>query len=121
MNALDLARHPHEQFRGEARRLADRLELTDPAGREAYVLNAMTTLAYEAFRREIEPMQKAVARAELDNVYFAFSVIVHPDGRIERLERPPMPPDQQKAIDSLKEYIAATAAKYGFKIEGSPT
>lgn len=111
MNAIDLTRHPHEQFRGEAERLAVVAGFKNPVDREEYIQHATAVLAYQAFLREIEPIRQAFTRAMLDTIYCQPTRVIV-DGRIERL---PIPPDAQKLMDELSAYIQAAAVKFGFQ------
>lgn len=106
MQAINLSRQPGERFRSEAERRADMLELRGEA-RYQFVRTAMAALAVEAFKRDMEPMYRAVARIMLN---FTTGYVAKPDGSLERFEPTPLDPSVQKM---LRETEQAVAGQYG--------
>lgn len=99
---------PGVQFRSEAERRADQLELHGEA-RQQFVRTAMAALAVEAFKRDMEPMYRAVARIMLHHLP-AVAHVIKADGSLERWEPVPLDPSVQELLRTTEQ---AVAARYG--------
>lgn len=108
MNAIDLTRHPLEQFRGEACRQADLLEMQDCVGREEFVQRTMLALAYEATMRDTKPLRDALARNMA--ACLPSGIFVNRDGSITPID-PPAEFERAKAL--LLEHVRTVARGYG--------